>query len=62
MNNFDVIYFFLFVFFTLNILMNVFRFIRALLSNPPQKMVLDSKDLIFLGVSISYFLTYLIKL
>lgn len=62
MNNFDVIYFFLFVFFTLNILMNVFRFIRALLSNPPRKMVLDSKDLIFLGVSISYFLTYLIKL
>jgi hypothetical protein len=60
MNNINTLYLFLFIFFTLNILRNVLKFVGALLSNPPQTMVLGNKDLLLLGISISYFLTYLI--
>jgi hypothetical protein len=62
MNNLSTIYLFLFIFVTLNILRNVFRFIRALSSTPPQRLILSDKDLILLGVSVSYFLTYLIRI
>jgi len=38
----------------------VLTFFLNLFSNPPQKMVLNWKDMVILGFGLSYFLTYLI--
>jgi hypothetical protein len=40
---------------------NIFLFISSLLSPDPDKYTLDSKELILLGVAVSYFLTFLIN-
>lgn len=60
MNNLESTYLFLFIFATLSVLRTVFRFISSLLQNPPQKLVMSDRELILLGASISYCLTYLI--
>jgi hypothetical protein len=62
MNNLDSVYLFLFIFSLLNVFRVIISFISALFQNPPQRFVLSDKALIFLGLSISYCLTYLIKL
>lgn len=59
MHSINTIYFFIFVFTTLVTLKNVTKFIRALLQQEPKPLVYNSIDLIFLGLSISYIITYL---
>jgi hypothetical protein len=61
MNDFNTIYLFVFIFSVLTVLRTVFRFIVSLLQESPQKLVLSSRELIFLAISISYCLTYIIK-
>lgn len=62
MNNLDTVYLFVFIFSVLTVLRTVFRFIVSLLQVSPQKLVLSNRELIFLAISISYCLTYIIKL
>ena len=62
MNDFSTIYLFVFIFSMLTVLRTVFRFIVSLLQESPQKLVLTNRELIFLSISISYCLTYIIKL
>lgn len=61
MSDFNTIYLFVFIFSMLTVLRTVFRFIVSLLQESPQKLVLSSRELIFLAISISYCLTYIIK-
>jgi len=62
MNDFNTIYLFVFIFSMLTVLRTVFTFIVSLLQESPQKLVLTNRELIFLAISISYCLTYIIKL
>jgi hypothetical protein len=62
MNNLDSLFLFVFILSILTVIRTVFRFLRALLQNPPAPLVLSSRELIFLGISISYVITYLIQL
>ena len=62
MHNIDAIYFFIFVFAILVSLKNFIRFVSTLLQDKPQKLVYSNRELISLGMAISYILTYLIKL
>lgn len=59
MHNIDTIYFFIFVFTILVTLLNVLKFLRALLQKEPKPLVLSNRELFLLGVSISYLVTYL---
>jgi hypothetical protein len=59
MHNIDTIYVFIFVFTILVTLLNVLKFLRALLQKEPKPLVLSNRELILLGVSISYLVTYL---
>jgi hypothetical protein len=52
---------FLFVFSTLVLLRSVLTFVSSLLQTPPKKMDFRSGELIFNGICISYFITYLIS-
>lgn len=61
MNNLDTIFLFVFIFSVLTVIRMVFRFIRALSLTPPTKLVLSGRELIFLGLSVTYCLTYLIR-
>jgi hypothetical protein len=59
MHNIDTIYLFIFVFTILVTSLNVLKFLRALLQREPKPMVLSNRELLLLGVSISYLITYL---
>jgi len=59
MHNIDTIYLFIFVFTILVTLMNVLKFLRALLQKEPKPLVLSNRELLLLGTSISYLITYL---
>lgn len=61
MHNIDTIYFFIFVFTILVLLNNVTKLVRALSQNEPKPIVYSNKELIYLGVSISYIITYLLQ-
>jgi len=61
MHNIDTIYFFIFVFTILVSLKNVTKFIGALLQKEPKPLVYSSRELIFLGLAVSYIITYLFK-
>jgi hypothetical protein len=62
MINLDSLFLFTFIFSILTVLRTVFRFISALLQNPPKPFVMSSRELFLLGITVSYALTYLIKL
>lgn len=62
MNYLEPILFFIFMFSTLTVLRAVVKFLGSLLSTPPQRYVVGSMELIFLGLNISYILTYILKL
>ena len=62
MYNIDSLFLFLNIFSILIILRVIQRFMKALLSNPPIPMVMSNRELIFLGLSLAYTLTYFIKL
>jgi hypothetical protein len=57
----NTIFLFVFIFSVLNVLRITFRFLSSLLQTVPQRMVLSKWELIFLGLTISYSLTFLIK-
>jgi hypothetical protein len=59
MHNINTIYFFIFVFTILVTLSNVLKFLRVLLQKEPKPLVLSNRELLLLGVSISYFITYI---
>lgn len=54
----DTIFLFVFIFSTLNILKNALKFIGTLLG---KEMFFSGRDLFFLGLSLSYFLTYIFR-
>jgi hypothetical protein len=61
MHNIETIYLFVFVFTILVSLKNVTKFIGALLQKEPKPLVYSNRELIFLGLSISYIITYIIS-
>jgi len=60
MHNIDTIYLFIFVFTILVTLMNVLKFLSALLQKEPKPLVLGNRELFLLGISMSYLITYLL--
>lgn len=62
MYNIGSLYFFIFVFTVLVLLKNITKFIRAITQYEPKPLTYSTKELIFLGLSISYILTYIFKL
>jgi hypothetical protein len=61
MHNIESIYFFIFVFTILVVLRNITKFVGALLSKDPKPMVYGNRELIFLGLSLSYLITFLLQ-
>jgi hypothetical protein len=61
MINIDAIYLFMFIFSILVSLKNVTKFISALLQKEPKPLFYSNRELIFLGISISYIITYLLQ-
>jgi hypothetical protein len=61
MHNFETIYLFIFVFTILVTLKHITKFIGALLQPVPQPTVYSNKELLYLGLSISYIITYIIS-
>jgi hypothetical protein len=61
MHNIESIYFFIFVFTILVVLKNITKFISALLSKDPKPIGYSNRELIFLGLSLSYLITYLLQ-
>jgi len=49
---------FVFFFSIISTLRLLIKFISALLQNPPQKIELSSRELIFYGIFLSYLITY----
>lgn len=60
MHNIETIYLFIFVFTILVTLKNVTKFLSALLQKEPKPLVYSNRELIFLGLSLSYIITYFI--
>jgi hypothetical protein len=61
MTSIDTIYLFIFVFSLVAIFRSVFRFIISLLQENPEKLVFSSRETIFMGLFITYIITYLIQ-
>lgn len=61
MHNIETIYFFIFVFTILVMLKNITKFISSLLSSEPKQLVYNNRELIFLGLSLSYLITYILQ-
>lgn len=61
MYNIETIFLFVFIFSVLTVLRTVFMFLSTLLQNQPEKIVLSSRVLIYIGLSMSYIITYLIQ-
>lgn len=61
MHNIDTIYLFIFVFTILVVLRYTIKFISALLSVEPKPLVYANRELIFLGLSLSYLITYILQ-
>lgn len=59
MHNTESVYFFIFVFALLVLLNFTSKFVRALLLTKPEPFVMSNRELIILGSSISYIITYL---
>jgi len=61
MYNIETLFLFLNIFSILYVSRVIYRFISALLSNPPIKLIMNNGELIFLGITIAYIITYIIK-
>jgi hypothetical protein len=57
----ESIFLFSFIFSVLTVLRTVIRFIGTLLQSQPERIVLSNRVLIYLALSVSYIITYLIK-
>ena len=62
MYNLDSFFLFINIFTILFIARIFYKFVSALLSNPPIKLSMSDRELIFFGLSIAYTLTYFIQL
>ena len=60
MHNIDSIYFFIFVFTILVSLKNVTKIMGALLQREPKPIQFSNRELIIVGLSISYIITYIL--
>jgi hypothetical protein len=61
MNNINTIFLFVFIFSLLTVLRTVARIMSSLFSNPPKKFEWYRGELVYLGLAITYCLTYLIQ-
>ncbi len=59
MHNIESVYFFILVFTILVSLKNVLKFMSALLQREPKPLDYSNRELIFLGLSVSYIITYI---
>ncbi len=59
MHNTESVFFFIFVFAILVSLRFTSKFIGALLSKTPKKLVMNNRELIILASSVSYIITYI---
>jgi hypothetical protein len=57
----NTILLFVFIFSALTVLKTVARLIGSLISNPPKRFMWYTGELIYLGLAVSYCLTYIIK-
>ena len=60
MLNISAVYFFTFIFTILVLLKNVTKFFKALLQKEPEPISYSNFELITLGLSISYIITYIL--
>jgi|694.fasta_scaffold29092_9 hypothetical protein len=58
----DSLFLFIFIFSILAVMRICARFIGSLFQNPPQRLILSNRELIFSAFVISYIITYLIQL
>ena len=61
MHKFESIYLFIFVFTIFVVLRHIAKFVSALLSREPKQLVYNNRELIFLGLSLSYLITYILQ-
>jgi hypothetical protein len=61
MNNIENILLFIFVFTILTTLRATFRILGSLLQKEPKPLQFNNRELIFLGLSISYIITFILK-
>jgi len=61
MNNVENILLFIFVFTILTSLRAAFRILGSLLQKEPKPLQFSNRELIFLGLSISYIITFIFK-
>jgi len=61
MSNIENIFLFIFVFTILISLRGLFKIIGSLVQKEPTPLKFSNRELIFLGLSISYIITYIIK-
>ena len=61
MSDINTIFLFVFIFSVITVLRTVLRFIVSLLQSIPQRLVLSNGELLFLGLTIAYCVTYIIK-
>jgi len=59
MHNIESTFFFIFVFTILIVFRNLFRIISTLLDKEPKKIVYTNRELIILGLSLSYIITFI---
>jgi len=58
----DSLFLFVFIFSSLVLLRTLITFVSSLVQNPPKRLFYNSGELIFLGLAVSYIITFLIKL
>jgi len=61
MYSLETIFILIFVFSVLTVARTLFIIIRALLQETPDKIVWSNRGLVFLGVMLSYIITYIIQ-
>jgi len=61
MINIENLFFFIFIFSTLILLRSSGKFMSTLLQKEPKPLYLSDRELILLGTSISYIITYIFK-
>jgi hypothetical protein len=61
MYSLETIFLLIFVFSVLTVTRTLFIIIRALLQETPDKFVWSNGGLVFLGISLSYIITYIIQ-
>jgi len=57
----DTIFLFLFIFSVLTVLITIVKFLRAVSQKNPKPIFKNDTDLIYLGLIITYIITYLIQ-